>query len=125
LPGKPKYASFIGEAVMLRLDSAAFLDDRNCSYVISDRSKNEDPRLKAGYIWYPRGRCWQFRLSVGWSLSHVESPSYYAINPSEWREKIWIIVPIEELDKLIRLLLKPPSLQVAAPFLKVGGVDDS
>jgi len=82
------------------LHSCAFLADDN--YYISDReNEGEEPTLSLSLIKY-KGIP-QIRLAVSGKF-HKEKPSYFTKHPIEWKEKVWIILSIEEAKEIKEFL---------------------
>jgi endogenous inhibitor of DNA gyrase (YacG/DUF329 family) len=100
----PKYARHVSEKLELNLDSFAFTCPKCGSYVISDRSKNENPQLHVSFIKYPRedGRL-QARLAVSGSF-HVEQLNYNVKPAENWKEKAWLIISEQQLVELLKFL---------------------
>jgi len=102
---KPKYANHVTRKVRLDLDSFAVLVSPDC-YLISDRKNfpHEDPCAYVSLIEYD-GRL-QLRFAIAPKNVHIEKPSYYTVNPENWKEKAWICIPLEEIEKLKRVCKK-------------------
>lgn len=100
---KPKYANHIFTRI-IKLDSASYLNraTKRLYYIISDRYskrvKGEDPEVVVSLI-DNKKRGHQFRLAIRGKI-HVEKPTYYVINPMNWREWSWILFG---KDKIIEL----------------------
>ena len=108
---RPKYVNHVLREVF-HLDSAAFLYRGDISnpikpvYVISDRYspfvKGEKPEALVSII-LEGNRPYQLRIAVRGDF-HLESPSYYVVDPHDWVEWIWIIFPQPEISRLRRFL---------------------
>jgi len=97
----PKYARHIWKSEEIPIDSISFL--ANGLMHISDQCNNEDPRMVMSFINYPRERRTQLRLAFSGKF-HVERPTYYRIDPVYWKERCWIIIPIEQIERIIQFL---------------------
>ncbi|MEM2561838.1 MAG: hypothetical protein QXT06_05870 [Candidatus Bathyarchaeia archaeon] len=110
---KPKYANHVIRDIF-RLDSAAFLFKGDSLhpvdpvYVISDRFspfvKGEKPEARVSII-LEENRPYQLRIAIKGDF-HVEKPSYYVIDPSDWFEWGWIIFPQYEISRLRQFLAR-------------------
>jgi hypothetical protein len=100
----PKYARHVTEKLQLSLDSFAFICPKCGSYVISDRSKNENPQLHVSFIKYPKeDDRLQARLAVSGSF-HVEQLNYNVKPAENWKEKAWLILSEQQLVELLKFL---------------------
>lgn len=105
---KPKYVNHVISDIF-DLDSVAFLAKDplliDPLYVISDRSspfaEEEKPEAKVSII--PWRGSYQLRIAIRGSC-HIERPSYYVIDPSDWFEWGWIIFPQYEISRLRQFL---------------------
>ena len=98
----PKYARHVSEKFQLSLDSFAFICPKCGSYVISDKSKNENPQLHVSFIKYPREENrLQARLAVSGNF-HLEQLSYNVKPAGKWKEKAWLIISEQQLVELLK-----------------------
>jgi len=106
----PKYARHIRKAEF-PIDSISFFDG---SFMhISDQRNKEDPRMVVSFINYPKERRVQLRLAFHGRF-HKEKLSYNTKDPKDWKEKVWIIIPIEELDRILQFLQNENPMKLAS-----------
>ena len=108
---RPKYVNHVIREVF-QLDSAAYIFRGSKSkpvdpiYVISDRYSHvvsgEKPEALVSII-LEGNRPYQLRIAVRGDF-HLESPSYYVVDPRDWAEWIWIIFPQPEISRFRRFL---------------------
>lgn len=87
----PKYAKHLTEKLTVQLDSVAFLCPNCGKYLISDRSKNENPEATVSFIKYPKEND---RVQVHIAFSgkfHVEDLIYNVKPAVNWRETGWAV----------------------------------
>lgn len=100
----PHPLTFLIPEKILKLDSAAFTD--KTSYIISDRSnlREEHPVAKISLITTEKYGP-QIRIAIHGD-HHKEKLSKYERDPKTWNSWGWIIIPIDELEKLFKLVSK-------------------
>jgi len=106
----PKYDRHIyREKLELPIDCAKYVTD-SVLYICDRNSivrQGEDPRLIVSWINYPKENKVQLKLAVTGNF-HTEILNYYVKDPRNWKEKLWILIPEELVDKLIEFLQKNP-----------------
>ena len=105
----PKYARHIRK-IEFSIDSISFFDGKEMH--ISDQINREDPRMIISFINYPKERRVQVRLAFKGKF-HREKLSYYVKDPKKWKEKVWITIPVEQLEKIIDFLKTANPLELA------------
>lgn len=100
----PHPFSFLIPEKILKLDSAAFTDKK--SYVISDRSnyREEYPIAKISLISTEKYDM-QIRIAIHGN-HHIENFTKFRIDPKAWNSWGWIIIPVDELEKLNKVIAK-------------------
>ena len=106
----PKYARHIRKAEF-PIDSISFFDGKFMH--ISDQRNKEDPHMVVSFINYPKERRVQVRLAFHGRF-HKEKLSYNTKDPKDWKEKVWIIIPIEELDRILQFLQNENPMKLAS-----------
>ena len=106
----PKYARHIRKAEF-PIDSISFFDGKFMH--ISDQRNNEEPHMVVSFINYPKERRVQLRLAFHGRF-HKEKLSYNTKDPKDWKEKVWIIIPIEELDRILQFLQNENPMKLAS-----------
>jgi len=67
---------------------------------ISDVINNENPKLVARLIHYPKMNKVQVCLAVSGKF-HAERLSYWESSPFDWKERIWVYVDVETVRKIL------------------------
>lgn len=101
----PKYDRKIFEKKEIAIDSAKFVVDDKI--LICDRKSivrsGEDPRLILSFVNYPKEDKMQLKIAISGDF-HREKLSYYVKNPKRWKEKMWIMIPMEALKQILDFL---------------------
>ena len=106
----PKYARHIRKAEF-PIDSISFFDGKFMH--ISDQRNKEDPHMVVSFINYPKERRVQLRLAFHGRF-HKEKLSYNTKDPKDWKEKVWITIPIEQLDRILQFLQNENPMKLAS-----------
>lgn len=95
---------FLQEEELIKLDSAAFTDKE--FYIIGDRSNSmgEKPVAKISLITTEKYGP-QIRIAICGD-HHKEKLSKFNEDPKIWTSWGWIIIPIEELERIAKILNK-------------------
>lgn len=103
---KPKYPAHLTPPQSYQLDSAAFVCPKCGAYVISDKSKGENPQVKVSFIKYPKGGdITQVRLALHWDKCRLEQVNYNVKPLSTWRESGWLIMPVPAAEEIAKRIL--------------------
>jgi len=95
-------AKFLSNEILLDGRQILFISDRN-----SIVAGNEDPKLVARWIHYPKDDKIQLCFAISGSF-HTEKICYNQKDPNQWNERIWIFLPREIIPKLIEFMQKDP-----------------
>jgi len=106
---KPKYAkhifkqSFNIESISFMANGYMWICDKN-----NIHGYNEQPTMTVSYILYPRqNNTLQLRLAYAGNF-HREKLSYYVKEPNLWRERVWVIIPVEIISQFVSFLERNP-----------------
>lgn len=106
------------ETLTVPIDSAKFLSnelllDGSQVIFISDRQSifrgNEEPEAQFRWIHYPEKDKVQLCIAVSGAF-HTEKISYSTINPTSWKERLWIYISSETIKHITAFLEKNPQL---------------
>jgi len=108
----PKYdRNIYDQKIEVPIDAAKFVDPDTQTLWISDVNSifkgNENPRLVLSYVYYPKDDKTQLKLAVKGKF-HMEKLCYNLKDPHSWTERLWIMIPIEQIDTILKYVERNP-----------------